>query len=102
MPRKTRGFFVGYTFFALIVIGAVSVVTYLTWPGSEPPRSYVTQAGDTWENVALRYSVSVRGLLRANRLTQPTRPIREGESLVIPPPGPTPAEVWQAHGLGEL
>ena len=102
MSRKTRSFFTGYTFLALVIIAAVSVTTYLTWPESEPSRSYLAQAGDTWENVALRYGISVKDLLRANRLTQATRPIREGENLVVPPTGPTPAEVWQAHGFGML
>ena len=102
MSRKTRRFFTGYTFLALVLIAAVSVTTYLTWPESEPSRSYMAQAGDTWENVALRYGISVNDLLRANRLSQTTRPIREGENLLVPPAGPPPAEVWQAHGFGLL
>lgn len=102
MSRKIRKLLTAYVFFALVIVGAVSVATYLSWPESDPSRNYVAQAGDTWENVALRYSVSVRTLLRANRLAQASRPIRQGESLVIPPPGPTPGEVWQAHGFGIL
>ena len=102
MSRKTRGFFVGYAFLTLVIVVAVSVTTYLTWPAVQPSRNYVAQVGDTWENVARRYGISVRALLRANRFTQITRPIREGEDMVIPPQGPTPVEVWQAHGFGML
>jgi LysM repeat protein len=102
VSRKARRFFVGYALLALAVIAAVSVATYFAWAEPEPSRYYTAQPGDTWENLALRYSVSVRGLLRANGLAALSRPLREGESVVIPPPRPAPAEVWQANGLGIL
>ena len=102
MSRKARRFFVGYAILAIAVIAAVSAATYLTWAEPEPPRNYTAQPGDTWENLALRYSVSVRGLMRANRLATASRPLREGESVVIPPPRPAAAEVWRANGIGIL
>ena len=102
VSRRARRFFVGYAFLALLVIAAVSAATYLTWAEPEPSRNYTAQPGDTWENLALRYSVSVRALLRANRLATLSRPLREGESVVIPPPHPAAAELWRANGIGIL
>ena len=102
MSRKTRRFFAWSAFVALVIIGGMASATYLSWPPLEPLRSYVAQEGDTWENIALRFSVSVKELVRVNQPSGATSPIREGQSLVIPPPSPPSSEVWQAHGFGIL
>lgn len=100
MSRKVRGFLTVYGLVALLIVAAVSAATYFTWSESEPPTSYTVQAGDTWENLALRYSLSTRSLLRANRRSAGSPPLREGETVVVPPAPPMPVELWQAQGLG--
>jgi LysM repeat protein len=102
MSRSARGFFIAFTLVALILIASVTTATYLTEPAVPMPRTYTAQEGDTWENIALRYDVTVSDLLRANRLTQASRPVRDGEALVIPPPAPALIQVWRTHGLGVL
>lgn len=55
-------------------------------PGPTPdptPSVYVVQAGDTLSEIAERFGITVRALVRANQLENPDR-IHPGQELVIP------------------
>ncbi len=68
--------------------------------GEEGPRTYTVQWGDTLARIALRYDVTVDGLVAANGLTRPDR-IYVGQMLNIPAPGasarPAPAQTATSH-----
>jgi LysM repeat protein len=53
---------------------------------------YVVQAGDVLGVIAQAYGTTVKAIMEANGLTDADF-IREGQELVIPPPGPTPVSV---------
>jgi LysM repeat protein len=56
------------------------------------PIIYVVQAGDVLGIIAQTYGTTTKAIMEANGLTDADF-IREGQELVIPPPGPTPVSV---------
>jgi LysM repeat protein len=56
------------------------------------PIIYVVQAGDVLGAIAQLYGTTVQAIVEANGITDPDF-IRQGQELVIPPPGPTPLPV---------
>jgi murein DD-endopeptidase MepM/ murein hydrolase activator NlpD len=69
----------------------IAVGQRLLIPGAatvEPPagqRVHVVQAGDTLHALAVRYGVTVEGIMAANKLADPDY-IEVGQRLLIPPP----------------
>jgi len=53
------------------------------------PIVYVVQAGDVLGTIARKYGTTVEAIVKANAIADPDF-IRQGQELVIPPPGPTP------------
>lgn len=52
-------------------------------PSPTPPRTYVVQKGDTLNEIAARFGVSVRDLMERNGITDPTK-LQIGQVLIIP------------------
>jgi len=52
-------------------------------PSPTPPRTYVVQKGDTLNEIAARFGVSVRDLMELNGITDPTK-LQIGQVLIIP------------------
>lgn len=52
-------------------------------PSPTPPRTYVVQKGDTLNEIATRFGVSVRDLMECNGITDPTK-LQIGQVLIIP------------------
>jgi murein DD-endopeptidase MepM/ murein hydrolase activator NlpD len=71
--------------------------------GREPKTHRVTR-GESAYTIARRYNVPVRALAEWNGLAAPDYPVREGQTLLIPPfaetPPPAPAAVATTPGTG--
>ncbi|MGC8960148.1 MAG: LysM peptidoglycan-binding domain-containing protein, partial [Chloroflexia bacterium] len=52
-------------------------------PSPTPPRTYVVQKGDTLNEIAARFGISVRDLMDRNGITDPTK-LQIGQVLIIP------------------
>lgn len=58
-------------------------------PTPESPQIYVVQEGDTLGQIAEVYDISIDALLAANEIADPNV-LHVGQTLIIPPAGPTP------------